>query len=67
MIIPLFILILGTDVEFWDRVSNDSNQKAQLIVVSRTSTDEFQQQQNRDLEDTTGKKINKLISGIVYY
>ena len=67
MIIPLFILILGTDVEFWDRVSNDSNQKAQLIIVSRTSTDEFQQQQNRDLEDTTGKKINKLISGIVYY
>ena len=61
MIIPLFILILGTDVEFWDRVSNDSNQKAQLIIVSRTSTDEFQQQQNQ------GKKINKLISGTVYY
>ena len=55
-------------MEFWDRVSHDFNQKAQLIVVSRTtcSTDEFQQQQNQNLKDSLGKKINKLISGTVF-
>ena len=42
-------------------MANDSNQKAQLIRVSRTSTDEFQQQQNQGLEDSVGKKINELI------
>ena len=50
--------LFGIDVEFKDSVSNDCNQKAQLIIVSRTSTDEFQLQQNQDLENSTGKKIN---------
>ena len=51
--------LFGTDVEFKDSVSNDSNQKAQLIIISRTSIDEFQLQQNQYLENSTGKKINK--------
>ena len=32
----------------FESLSNDSTQKAQLIIVYGTSTDEFQQQQNQD-------------------
>ena len=47
---------------------NSCDHKAQLIIVSRTSTDEFQQQQYQDFEDSISKrkqiKTNKLTSVI---